>query len=92
METKECKLKVNDVIFIHHETWELKEGRKYKLNAIVQNRLGGKLYKFMANRKNAVTPILIYVNDIDIEINDKTTSQITSNIEFLFCKSIFIVK
>jgi hypothetical protein len=87
-----AKLKENGIILMHRSTWDLKEGQKYRVNKVFKDRNENEVYQFMSTRKNATTKINLYVDDIDREINDKTSSQVTAQIEFLFAKAIFIVR
>lgn len=74
-----CKLAVNDVIAVRFETWELKENKKYAVAEVKKDRRGNLCYYFKAARKNAVTLIKCYADDIDKEVNNVTYRDIINN-------------
>lgn len=74
-----CKLKENDIIVIKSKTWELLENEKYAVAEIKKDRRGNLCYYFKAARKNAVTLIKCYADDIDKEVNNVTYKDIINN-------------
>lgn len=74
-----CKLKENDIIVVRFESWGLKENKKYAVAEIKKDRRGNLCYYFKAARKNAVTLIKCYADDIDKEVSQNTYMDIRQN-------------
>lgn len=74
-----CKLKVNDIIVIRYTTWDLKVNQKYTLAEIKKDSKGNMCYYFKNYRKNAVTLIKCYTDNIDKELSNITYKELKQN-------------
>ncbi|MCW6094567.1 hypothetical protein LAV60_15455 [Clostridium sporogenes] len=74
-----CKLNINDVIVIRYTTWDLKVNQKYVVADIKKDSKGNMCYYFKSYRKNAVSVIKCYVDDIDKELSNITYKELKQN-------------
>lgn len=93
MENIISKLKIGDTFVINtaDDYFGVKNGR-YKVTGFTKNRLGGVLYKFMHDRKNAVTTYTLHVDDIDHELYLPKIEELTTTLGIAFLNFHSVIK